>query len=152
MQRFLKYGTLISTYGLIACVLLQIFARFLLPKAPAWTEEAARLFFIYSMAFAAGLAIKSKEYVALNLIFEKLRPALQKQVLIVVQGLTLLLFGILAVYAVKFVQLGIPENSPSMKISMAVAFFSMVLMGISVCYYTYLELRKLIKRKITQCT
>lgn len=146
MNRFLKYGTLISTYGLIACVLLQIFARFFLPKAPAWTEEASRLFFIYAMAFAAGLAIKSKEYVALDLVFEKLKPSLQKKLLILVQVLTLLLFGILAIYGLKFMQLGIPESSPSMKTSMAIAFFSMVLMGASVCYFAYLELKKLLKK------
>ena len=146
MNRFLKYGTIISTYGLIGCVLLQIFARFLLPKAPAWTEEAARLFFIYATAFAAGLAIKSKEYVALDIIFEKLNPKRQKQLLMLVQGLTLFLFGTLAIYALKFVQLGIPESSPSMKISMSIAFFSMFLLGASVCYFAYLELKKLITR------
>ncbi len=35
IARFLKYGTLLSTYGLIATVLLQIFARFFLQNAPA---------------------------------------------------------------------------------------------------------------------
>lgn len=145
MARFLKYGTIISTYGLIACVLLQIFARFLLPKAPAWTEEASRLFFIYAMAFAAGLAIKSKKYVALDIVFEKFKPLVQRKLLLLVQALTLLLFGILAIFGLKFVQLGIPESSPSMKISMSIAFFSMVLMGASVCYFAFLEIRKLIK-------
>ncbi len=142
ITKFLKYGTLISTYGLIASVLLQIFARFFLPKAPAWTEEAARLFFIYAMAFAAGLAIKSKEYVALDLIAERLSPKLKKGLGFLVQALTLLLFGVLAIYALKFVQLGVPESSPSMKISMSVAFFSMFLMGASVSYFAYLELKK----------
>ncbi|MEM1124879.1 MAG: TRAP transporter small permease subunit, partial [Bacteroidota bacterium] len=85
--KFLKYGTLISTYGLIGSVLLQIFARFFLTNTPAWTEEASRLFFIYAMAFAAGLALKSDEYVALDLFFEKLSPVLQKRLLLTVQGL-----------------------------------------------------------------
>lgn len=146
MNRFLKYGTLISSYGLITCVLLQIFARFLLPKAPPWTEEAARLFFIYAMAFAAGLAIKSKEYVALDLFSEKLTPTLQKKLLMLVQGLTLLLFGIMTIYALDFVRLGISEFSPSMNISMAFAFFSMFLMGASVSFFAFIELRKLNKR------
>jgi len=146
MNRFLKYGTLLSTYGLIASVLLQIFARFLLPKAPPWTEEAARLFFIYAMAFAAGLAIKSNEYVALDFFFEKLPPNLKRSLLILVQGLTILLFGIMAIYGLKFVQLGIPESSPSMKISMSIAFFSMVLMGVSVSYFAFLEFRSIAKK------
>ena len=141
ITKFLKYGTLISTYCLIGSVLLQIFARFFLANTPAWTEEASRLFFIYAMAFAAGLALKSDEYVALDLFFEKLSPTLKKRLLMLVQGLTLLLFGIMAIFSLKFVQLGLPESAPSMKISMAIAFFSMFLMSASVCYFAYLELK-----------
>lgn len=145
MTRILKYGTIISTYCLIASVLLQIFARFFLANTPAWTEEASRLFFIYAMAFAAGLALKSGEYVALDLIFEKLSPAFQKRLLMLIQGLTLLLFGIMVIFALKFVQLGYPESSPSMKISMSIAFFSMFLLAISICYFSVEELKKILK-------
>ncbi|MEM6320947.1 MAG: TRAP transporter small permease [Bacteroidota bacterium] len=144
--KFLKYGTLLSTYGLIGSVLLQIFARFFLTNTPAWTEEASRLFFIYAMAFAAGLALKSDEYVALDIFFEKLNPILQKRLLLVVQGLIVLLFGITAVYSIKFVQLGMPESSPSMAISMSVAFFSMFLMSASICYFACLEIQKIRKK------
>lgn len=142
ITRFLKYGTLISTYCLIGSVLLQIFARFFLSNTPPWTEEAARLFFIYAMAFAAGLALRSNEYVALDFFYEKLPPKFKKRLLILVQGLTLLLFGLMAIFALKFVQLGYPEFSPSMNISMAFAFFSMFLLAISVSYFAYLEFKK----------
>lgn len=147
MSKFLKYGTLISTYALIGSVLLQIFARFFLTSTPAWTEEASRLFFIYSTAFAAGLALKSDEYVALDLFYEKLSPSFKKRILVLVQGLTVLLFGAMAISALQFVKLGIPEFSPSMKISMSIAFFSMFLLSISVSYFAYLELKKILKKE-----
>ncbi|MEM1120169.1 MAG: TRAP transporter small permease subunit [Bacteroidota bacterium] len=149
ITKLLKYGTLISTYGLIGSVLLQIFARFFLANTPAWTEETSRLFFIYAMAFAAGLALKSDEYVALDLFFEKFSPALQKRLLLLVQGLIVLLFGIMAVFSLQFVQLGLPESSPSMAISMSVAFFSMFLMSASICYFACLEIQK-IRKKINR--
>lgn len=142
ITRFLKYGTLLCTYLLIASVLLQIFARFFLTNTPPWTEEASRLFFIYAMAFAAGLAWKGEEYVALDLVYKKLTPTLKKGVGRLVQAFILVLFGIMAIYGLQFVQLGILEQSPSMKIPMAFAFGSMVLMGLGICYYVFLDLRK----------
>ena len=148
MNRFLKYGTLISTYGFIASVALQIFARFFLTKTPPWTEESARLFFIYAIAFAAGLAIKTEEYVALDIIYEKLSKRNKNRLLQWVQMTTLLLFGTMAIYAVKFVQQGIPEFSPSMGISMSIAFFSMVILSSSVAYFALRRLKKILFKKI----
>ncbi len=70
--RVLKLGTLISTWGLITTVLLQIFFRFSPLQTPSWTEEASRLFFIYAMSFAAGLAMKTSYYVHLDMFFNRL--------------------------------------------------------------------------------
>ena len=147
INRFLKYGTLISTYCLIGSVLVQIFARFFLANTPAWTEEASRLFFIYATAFAAGLALKDKAYVALDLFFEKLSPSAQKKLLIGIHVLTFILFGLMAIYTIPFIQLGLPESSPSMKISMSIAFVSMFILSSSVSYFAFLEARKIIKNR-----
>jgi len=56
LNKLLSLGTLLSTIGFIGSTVIQIFARFFLASAPSWTEEASRLFFIYAMSFAAGLA------------------------------------------------------------------------------------------------
>ncbi len=145
LGRFLKYGTLISTYCLIACVLLQIFARFFLPNTPPWTEEASRLFFIYAIAFSAGLALKDGAYVHLDVFYEKLNPKIQRAVLTAVRLLTLILFALMAYYALIFTKNGIIETSPSIPMSMAVSFFSMFILAASVSYYAYLELKKTLK-------
>ncbi|MEM7800115.1 MAG: HDIG domain-containing metalloprotein [Chloroflexota bacterium] len=97
ISRILKYGTLLSSWLLIGSVLLQIFARFFLESAPAWTEEASRLFFIYSVAFAAGLAFKDDYYVYLEVFFEKLSPKFQRILLVAIPTCTTLLFGIMTV-------------------------------------------------------
>ena len=69
INRSLKYGTLICTYAFIASVLIQIYARFFMESAPSWTEEASRLFFVYAIAFASGLAYRDGYYVALDFFF-----------------------------------------------------------------------------------
>lgn len=146
ISRFLRFGTLLSTYGLIASVLLQIFARFLLPSAPSWTEEASRLFFIYAVAFSAGIALKNQEYVHLNWLFEKLPQRLQNYLLTIIASLTVILFLITAFYALQFVHMGHYERSPGMKIRMSFVFFSMFILAGSLSYFAWIDLRKTFKK------
>jgi TRAP-type C4-dicarboxylate transport system permease small subunit len=133
MKRIFKIGTLIGIYGFLICVLLQIFARFFLANTPPWTEEAARLFFIYAVSFSAGLALKSKYYVALDFLSDK--------VLIFVDLVVLLFFLLMTFYAVRFTLVGIGEKSPTMNIRMALGFTSMIVLNASIAYYSFISLK-----------
>ena len=68
IEKALEYMVIFTFTALIAVVFLQVFARFFLPKAPSWTEEASRFFFIYSIAFGAPLALKRGEYVRVDIL------------------------------------------------------------------------------------
>jgi TRAP-type transport system small permease protein len=146
VAQFLKYGTLLSSFGFIGATLIQIYARFFMDSAPSWTEEAARFFFIYAMSFAAGLAMKSGYYVHFDILFNKMNKKQQQIVNILVSMFTLILFGVLTLYALQFVKVGIPEHSPSLGVSMAIAFTSIVIMGLFVSFYACLDLLKKWKR------
>lgn len=148
MSRFLKYGTIISTYLLIGSVLLQIFARFFLTNTPSWTEEASRLFFIYAMAFSAGLALKGNYYVYLDLIFNKLSKRHQKALLIFIYLIVVTLFVLMSFGAIQFSILGLPESSPSMKVSMAIGFSSMFIMAGSLVYYSIVDLLNILNKPL----
>ena len=143
--RFLKIGTLLSTWGLMGTVLLQIICRFSPINTPAWTEEASRLFFIYAMSFAAGLAMKNDFYVHLDMFYSRFPERFKKILNLVIPIITLLLFVIMAFYSIQFIVLGIPEKSPSMGFNMGVAFFSMFVMATSISYYIWRKIRKIYK-------
>lgn len=146
ISRILKYGTLLSTYALVGSVLLQIFARFFLANTPAWTEEASRLFFIYAVSFAAGLALKDKYYVKLDFFYEKLPIPLQQFLDIGIPILVLVLFVIMSLFSVQLVLLGQVETSPSMGLKMSIAFFSMLIMAVSLSYFAWLDVRDITKK------
>ncbi|MDO6603907.1 TRAP transporter small permease [Arenibacter palladensis] len=143
--RLLKMGTLLSTYGLLFTVLLQIICRFTPINTPAWTEEASRLFFIYAMSFASGLAMKNEFYVHLDMFYERFPERIKKTLNLAVPSITLILFVVMAVYAIKFVILGIPEKSPSMGFNMGIAFFSIFIMSTSISYYLLRKIMKIMK-------
>lgn len=145
--RILKYGALLSTWGLILTVLLQIICRFTPLATPSWTEEASRIFFIYAMAFAGGLAMKNDYYVHLDMFYSRFPEKLQRFLLKAIPIITFILFAIMAVYSIQFVLQGLAEKSPSMGFNMGVAFFSMFIMSISICYYLLIKIRKNFKKQ-----
>lgn len=144
--RLLKMGTLLSTYGLLFTVLLQIICRFTPMNTPAWTEEASRIFFIYAMSFASGLAMKNEFYVHLDMFYERFPERIKKTLNLAIPSITLILFVVMAVYAIKFIILGIPEKSPSMGFNMGIAFFSIFIMSTSIGYYLLIKIMKIIKK------
>jgi TRAP-type C4-dicarboxylate transport system permease small subunit len=145
VSQFLKYGTLISSFGFIGATLIQIYARFFMESAPSWTEEAARFFFIYAMSFAAGLAMKDGYYVHFDVLFNKLGKNQQRILTILISLFTFILFVILTVYALQFVKVGLPEHSPSLDVPMAIAFGSMVVMGLFVSFFAFIDIVKKMK-------
>ncbi len=147
LGRLLKIGTLLFTWGLICTVLLQIVCRFSWLQTPSWTEEASRLFFIYAMSFAAGLAMKNDFYVHLDMFYNYLGKKVKKVLEIAIPLFSLLLFLTMALFSVKFIVLGIPEKSPSMGFNMGIAFFSMFIMSISISYYLWVKIARTIKKQ-----
>ncbi|MBM1105479.1 TRAP transporter small permease subunit [Aurantibacter crassamenti] len=145
--RILKYGVLVSTWGLIAAVSIQVICRFTPIATPSWTEEASRILFIYAMAFAAGLAMKNNYYVHLDVFFNSFSKKAQQFLLKAIPIITFILFAIFAVYSIQFVLQGMAEKSPSMGFTMGLAFFSMFIMSVSICYYLSITIRKSFKNK-----
>lgn len=145
--RILRLGTIISTILLIGSVLIQILARFLLPFTPAWTEESSRLFFIYAIAFAAGLAFIKGEYVSLDIVFNRLSETAQKRLLIFIHICTGVLFLTIVIFSIPFLKIGIPERSPSMGFSMVFPFFSISVLSLSIGYFSLHELIRIFRSR-----
>lgn len=97
LDKILATGTIVCLACMVLVVLLQVFARLFLPVVPSWTEEASRLFFIYTIGFAAGLAVKEKAYVNVDTFLLMLPERLRKLLEIFLNGL-LLVFSTLLIY------------------------------------------------------
>ncbi|MGB5262569.1 MAG: TRAP transporter small permease subunit [Lutimonas sp.] len=147
ISSLLKKGVIISSLGLIAIALLQIFARFFLAQAPAWTEEASRLCFIYATSFAAGLALKNNYYVHLDYFYNLFTTNIQRKLRIIIPLMTFLLFLIITIYSIQFIYLGRLETSPSLKMRMAYIFISVLIMSLSLSYFAFKDFINQVKNK-----
>lgn len=143
----LRLGTLLSATGFIAATLIQIYARFFMESAPSWTEEVARFFFVYAMSFAAGIALKDHYYVSLDVLYNRLTDTQKIRLKLGISLCTLALFLVLTVFSVQFIVLGVPEKSPSLGLTMALAFGSLFIMGASVSFYALVDIINLLKKQ-----
>ncbi|MCG8306442.1 MAG: TRAP transporter small permease [Cytophagales bacterium] len=146
ISRLLKIGTLLSTIALVLSVLVQIYARFFTDTAPSWTEEASRLFFIYAICFAAGPAYKQRYFVSLDLITGRLNEKGNLWLETFVTSLVFLLFLVVAIFSISYIRLGHIEKSPSLGFNMSTGFASILLMSVSVCFFSFMNISRLIKK------
>ncbi len=146
VYKLFNAGALISLACMISAVTIQVFSRFLLESTPHWTEEAARMFFIYSVAFGIAPGIKNGDFIKLNLIGKYLSYRYDR-LLKILTDIAIIAFSIiLIINSIKFVKLGMDELSPSLEITMGFIFISISIIGLSIAIFTLENLYNLIVR------
>jgi TRAP-type C4-dicarboxylate transport system permease small subunit len=136
----LEWGTIISAFGLIFTVILQIITRrFFVDIVLSWTEEASRFFFIYTISFGSGLAQKEGYFVSMDYFYRKFNPKMKRIIDLIISLSTIILFLLMSVFSVYFIVLGMGETSPSIGLPMSIAFTSMLIMSGSVLYFSLIE-------------
>ncbi|MEX0980657.1 MAG: TRAP transporter small permease subunit [Bacteroidales bacterium] len=138
-------GALISLGAMILIVALQVFTRFFMETTPHWTEEAARIFFIYSVAFGTAIGIKNGDFIKLNLIGKYLSSRSDRLLNIFIDMTTIAFATTLIIHNIKFVKLGMDELSPALEVTMGFVFISITIIGLSIVVFTLENLFHLIK-------
>ncbi len=142
LDRVLEWAVIGSFVLMILSVCLQVFARYALPWSPPWTEELARFCFIYMVSFGAGLAVKDRSYVNVDILLQFLGE--RKKILLdsFILILIILLMGLMLWHAIPLIRIVQLQQSASLKINMALIYFSMFSMALLVIVYAYRELVK----------
>lgn len=145
LAKILKYGTLLTSWGFVMTVSLQIFARFFLSDVPPWTEEASRILFIYAIAFSSGLAYRGNYFVFLEAFYASFSDILKKKIDLISPILSLVLFGFCGFYSLSMLEMGLDEYSPTLHILMIIPFLSILILSLSISYYSLTAFLKKIK-------
>lgn len=84
----------IAALALMVCLILgQVFFRYVLDSAPAWTEEGARFCMLWMTGLMAPLAYRAGGFVAIDML-ERALPRVASQLLtLALLGLSLLVLG-----------------------------------------------------------
>ncbi|WP_432403117.1 TRAP transporter small permease [Wukongibacter sp. M2B1] len=125
MDKLFEGVTFFCVLAMILVVLLQVFSRFALPKAPSWTEELSRILFITSVAFAAPIGMKKGEFVRVDTITSLLPRTLKKILELIVDIAVFAFIMMVAYHAIDFIKLGTIQRSPSLGVPMSLPFSAM---------------------------
>jgi len=142
MDKVLEAGTLLSLLSMITVVSIQVFARFALPKAPPWTEEAARIFFVYTVAFAGGLAVKAHAFVAVDTFVTMLPGKAQTILKMVIYAVTAAFMGLIAYHSTTYISVGSIQLSPALRVRMSYVFASTFIVSFFIAVYSLIEFGK----------
>lgn len=145
VSSFLEYGLIISFISMMLVVMIQVIARFMLPKAPAWTEEAARFFFIFSISLGGGLGIRDHAFVRLEWLINSVSPSYQKHLNVLIYSLIAIFSITVAYYTIDFVEVGKVETSPALFIPMNYIFSGILFLFIFIALFSVEEVFNLFK-------
>lgn len=123
---------------LIAIVLVtfaQVLFRYVFHLSLAWSEELARYLFLWLASLAAAYAFKTKSHFALRFLVDRLGKKLQNRietlVVFIVSGFLIIFIWKAAEYTIGMAN----QVSPSIQMSMAVPYSSVVVGGALMLYY-----------------
>lgn len=133
--RLLAAGMTLSFLALIVTVLTQVFARVFLPKVPSWTEEVSRFLLIWMVSFGAGLAMRNRSFVNVDIV-TGLLPARARKALQMLSSLLVIAF--MCVFTVKawdHLALGRRQTSSALYLPMQYVFYALVVMGAGIVFF-----------------
>lgn len=81
---------------MLVITLLQVIFRYVLMWPLAWTEEAARVLFVLTMFFGIAIAIREREHVVVDFLFNRLPPRLRLVASLAFEAVIVLLLAVIA--------------------------------------------------------
>ncbi len=147
LDHLLKTGTLLSTTGILMAVTIQAFCRLCLPSAPPWTEEAARFFFLFSVAFAAPLALRDQAFVRVDTLARCVPAWLTRWLHVAIDMAIMGLMLTVTVVSVRFVKLGMGQLSPCLRLPMTGVHGVMCLLSSMTTLYAGIEIVRGVTRR-----
>lgn len=145
VDKFLEICVIASASLMVLVVIVQIVSRFLLPKTPHWTEEASRILFIFMVSFASGLALKTNALINVGTIQNLFSKQIKLVLQLVIFTLVFAFMGIVLFESISLMKIGSLQSSPSLQISMAFLFLSMLLLSFFLCFYALFEIVNRVK-------
>lgn len=126
-------GALVA--ALVLFLTFSVLARYLLDLGLAWSDEAARLLFVWTVFLGFAVGLKYRGNIGVELFVDRL-PAAWKRWIVLLQDLAILVFCVVflwqSVIAVKF---SFMQRLPALQISIAWMYFAVLVGSVLMSIY-----------------
>lgn len=114
---------------LVSTLVYQVFGRYVLDKAPGWSEELARFLIVWITLLGSARVLRQNGHIAVSVLVDVLPPA-AKGVLLAVRDLAVLFaVYILVAYGLDFALLFGRQLSPAFEVPMTVPYSALPIGG-----------------------
>jgi len=116
--------------------LAQIFARFIVNSSLPWSDEACRYLFVITVSLGAGVCVRDRNLIAVDLIPQKLKGKVRFYYALVLNILVMCMAYVLLVYGYRFALMNMKQLSSSMQIPMGIVYLVLSLSGLLIIIST----------------
>ena len=95
LERWLRRLGSLVLLMLALCICLQVVARYAFAVSPIWSEELIRLLLIWTVMIGAAISVRQRSHIRLDVLLAPLPPGVRRIWMLLLDLLTLLLFGVL---------------------------------------------------------
>jgi TRAP-type C4-dicarboxylate transport system permease small subunit len=108
-----------------ATLFYQVIGRYVIGRAPAWTEEVARMLVAWMAMLGAAACLRSGGHVAVGALVDAVGPRLRAVLLGLRDAATMATAGVLAWAGYRFAELNAVQDSPALEIPMSIPYSGM---------------------------
>lgn len=118
LRRGVELVLILLLAAMVAIVLAQVVARYVFNHSFPGADEAATFAQIWMVLLGAGYAMRARLHVSIELVIERLPPALARALLVPVAGLCLWFLWVVFQGGVQLMQVGGWQTSPGLQLPM----------------------------------
>lgn len=125
----------ILVVSLLVIVFIQVVVRYATYQPLAWTEEIARLLFIWVVMAGAVVGAKRGTHFAVTLIFDVLPERTHRIIKVVLHFIEAVFYVVFAWSAVVVTRVANNQNSPSLEYPMSLPYAALAIAAVVMCFF-----------------
>ncbi len=128
-------------------VFINVIARYLFNYSIIWAEEISQYLMIWIAYLGAGLALREGRHVALEILHDRLSPAVTRRLRMIIGGLVLAFVGAITVLGFQFSMFVWDQETPVLNISLGIPTLGIPIGCLLFVVHLLLMFRKYTDRK-----
>jgi len=115
---------------MVTIISYQVFGRYVLGKAPSWTEELTRFLLIWMTMLGSAASLRHGGHITVTFLVEMLNPLWQAVFLIARDVFLVAVSGLFMVFGTKFAMLNGAQESAALEIPMMIPYAALPVCGL----------------------
>jgi len=115
---------------MVATISYQVFGRYVLGRAPSWTEELTRFLLVWMTMLGSAASLRHGGHITVTFLVERLNPFWQAVCLVIRDVFLVAAAGIFMYFGTKFAMLNGAQESAALEIPMMLPYAALPACGV----------------------